>query len=68
MKANGAAIKVIRERSGVIKSDLARSAGLDRTQLHRIETGERNGTPAQLLAIAAALKVPVVAIIHEQVA
>lgn len=68
VKANGDAIRAIRERSGIIKTDLAREAGIDRTHLHRIETGERNGTPAQIRAIAEALKVPVTAIIHAAVA
>lgn len=64
MQANGAAITAIRERSGVSKTDLAREAGIDRTQLHRIETGERNGTDKQITAIAIALKVPTIAIIN----
>lgn len=64
MQANGAAIAAIRERTGYSKSDLARLAGMDRTHLHRIENGERNGTDKQILAIALALKVPTVAIIN----
>ena len=66
MRANGASIQAIRERSGLTKAELARSAELDRTHLHRIETGERNGTPRQITAIAQALKVPVMAIIHAE--
>jgi transcriptional regulator with XRE-family HTH domain len=67
MRANGAAITAIRERSGLTKTDLATAAVIDRTHLHRIEIGERNGTEAQLLAIARALKVPVTAIIADPV-
>ncbi len=63
MKANGQAIQAIRERSGLTKTQLADAAGIDRTHLHRIETGERNGTPAQITAVAGALKVPLTAII-----
>lgn len=63
MTSNGAAIKAIRERTGLTCSQLARTAGIDRTHLHRIESGERRGTPAQIAAIAAALAVPTTAII-----
>lgn len=65
MRTNGAAIAAIRERSGLSKSQLAAAAKLDRTHLHRIESGERNGTPGQIKAIAAALQVPLTAIIAE---
>jgi transcriptional regulator with XRE-family HTH domain len=63
MQANGDAIKVIRERTRLSKTELATAAGIDRTHLHRIETGERNGTERQIGAIADALKCPVTAII-----
>jgi transcriptional regulator with XRE-family HTH domain len=62
MHANGAALRVIRERTGLTISSLARAAGIDRTALTRIESGERRGTPAQLAALAAALAVPITAI------
>lgn len=68
MKSNGAAIAAIRGRSGLSKSELATAAGIDRTHLHRIESGERNGTPRQITAIAEALRVPIVAIINPEVA
>lgn len=64
MNANGTAIQAIRERSGLTKSQLAAATGIDRTHLHRMETGERNGTPAQILAIAKALAVPTTAILN----
>lgn len=63
MRTNGAAIAAIRERSGLTKTQLATAAGIDRTHLHRIETGERNGTPSQAKAIATALAVPLLAVI-----
>lgn len=51
------------------KTQLANTTGIDRTHLHRIETGERKGTPAQLVAIAEALKVPITVVaLNEQVA
>jgi transcriptional regulator with XRE-family HTH domain len=65
MQANGDAIAAIRERTGISKTDLARLAGLDRTHLHRIESGERNGTDKQIVAIALALKVPTTAVIRD---
>lgn len=68
MKTNGDAIRIIRERTGFTKTQLATAARLDRTHLHRIETGERNGTPAQAKAIAEALAVPLTAILAEAVA
>lgn len=64
MQSNGEAIKAIRERSGMSKSDLARLAEVERTQVIRIENGVRNGTEEQLRRIAVALKVPTTAIIH----
>ena len=64
VKANGDAIKTIRERTRLTKTELADAAGIDRTQLHRIESGERNGTDKQIGAIADALKCPVTAIIQ----
>jgi transcriptional regulator with XRE-family HTH domain len=66
MRSNGAAITAIRERSGLTKSDLARLVKIDPSHLTRIESGERNGTPAQLNAIARALLVPVTAITKDE--
>lgn len=70
MRGNGGAIKALRERTGLTKTQLADATGIDRTHLHRIEIGERKGTPAQLVAIAQALRVPLtaVAVMDEAVA
>ena len=68
MKSNGAAIAAIREGRGLTKSELARLVNVDLSHLARIESGERNGTPTQIKAIAAALVVPVTAIVSEAVA
>jgi transcriptional regulator with XRE-family HTH domain len=62
VKSNGEAIRAIRERTGMSVTELHRAANVDRTVLTRIEKGERNGTPAQLVAIAKALDVPITAI------
>jgi transcriptional regulator with XRE-family HTH domain len=62
MTSNGTAIRAIRERTGLTKTQLASATEIDRTHLGRIEKGERNGTPSQLVKIAEALGVPVTAI------
>lgn len=62
MTSNGDAIAAIRERTGLTKTQLAAATGIDRTHLGRIEKGQRNGTPAQLVKIAETLGVPITAI------
>lgn len=62
MRANPAALRVIRERTGMKVTALAVAAGIDRSNLTHIESGRRRGTPDQLVAIARALDVPVTAI------
>lgn len=62
MKLNIEALKVIRERSGVTKAELADRAGIDRTLVTRLENGERAGTPAVIAKLAAALQVSQLAI------
>lgn len=68
MRARGTSITAIRERSGISKTELAKATGIDRTHLHRIETGERNGTDKQLVAIAHALGVPITAVVDNDTA
>jgi transcriptional regulator with XRE-family HTH domain len=65
IKANGDAIRAIRERSGVTQADIARRCGVDPAVINRIEAGGRPGRPEVIGAIALALKVPVTAIIHD---
>ena len=60
---NRDALIVIRERTGMNKSQLADAAGVDRTLVHRIENGERNCTNDVLVKLAKALKVPLTALI-----
>ena len=60
---NRDALIVIRERTGMNKSQLADAAGVDRTLVHRIENGERNCTNDVLVKLATALKVPLTALI-----
>jgi transcriptional regulator with XRE-family HTH domain len=66
MRTNGEAITALRERTGLTKTQLAKAAGIDRTHLHRIETGERQGTPSQVRSIAETLQVPITAITHPE--
>lgn len=63
MRSNGPSIRAIRERSGLTKTQLAHRTGIDRTLISRIESGERNGTPAQLIAIAQGLHVDLLAVL-----
>jgi transcriptional regulator with XRE-family HTH domain len=63
MRVNRHALRVIRERSGLNSSGLASAAGLSQPHVANIENGRRNASPAALVALAAALRVPVVAII-----
>jgi transcriptional regulator with XRE-family HTH domain len=62
MRINGEALRVIRERTGLTITDLARASGVDRTVITRIENGSRRGTPAQHKALAQALDVSLLAI------
>jgi len=68
MKLNTAALRTIRERTGQSQTGLAELAGIDRANLAHIEAGRRKGTEAQIVALAHALKVPVTAIICDEVA
>jgi len=60
---NGATLTALRERSGLTLTDLAALTGIERSLLGKIERGTRNGTGAQALRLAEALRVPVVAIL-----
>lgn len=63
MKANGAAVRALRESRGLTISGLAAAIGRHHSYVLRIETGERRGSPDVLVAIAMALRVPLVAIL-----
>lgn len=62
VKLNKEALKVIRERSGLSKTDLAERAGIDRTLVHRLENGERNCTAPVMRKLADALGCPLFAL------
>jgi transcriptional regulator with XRE-family HTH domain len=62
MRLNPDALRVIRERTGLSKAQLAELAGVDRTLVTRLENGERTATPAVTVKLAAALQCPQTAI------
>lgn len=62
MNLNRAALTAIRERSGLSKTGLADKAGVDRTLVHRLENGERRGTPTVMRKLADALDCPLMAL------
>jgi transcriptional regulator with XRE-family HTH domain len=64
LKPNGAAIRAIRERTGISLVGLASAAGINKGYLSRIERGERVTVgPEVLRALADRLGVPLEAII-----
>jgi transcriptional regulator with XRE-family HTH domain len=60
---NRHALRIIRERSGLSISVLASQAGISQPHLSNIESGRRQASPAVARRLAAALKVPVVALV-----
>lgn len=60
---NPAALTAIRDLVGVTAPQLAKAAGLDRSQLWRLEKGHSVPTVATLARLAAALRVPVDALL-----
>lgn len=56
MRLNPEALRVIRERTGLSKAELADRAGIDRTLVTRLENGERTGTPSVIVKLATALQ------------
>ena len=63
MNLNREALVVIRERSGMSKTQLAAKCGVDRTLIHRIENGERHATVSVIRKMADALECPLMALI-----
>ena len=58
-KTNGPAIRHLREAYGITLTDFATRAGLDKSSLSRIETGDQQPTPATVKRIAGELGVPI---------
>jgi transcriptional regulator with XRE-family HTH domain len=57
MRLNGAAIRVIRERSGLSISEAARRAGVRQPTWSNWERNRRNATPGHVAAICAVLRI-----------
>jgi transcriptional regulator with XRE-family HTH domain len=65
MQINPHALRVIRQRSGLSESELARVAGLSQPHLSNIETGRRKASPAVIRALADALRVPLLSLLAD---
>lgn len=63
MVINPAALRVIRERSGMSVTRLAQEAGIKQSHLSNIEAGRRKASPELVVALARALKVELPAIL-----
>ena len=72
-RTNGAAIRALRERTGLSVRDLRAklmndfSVEAHEDHIRNIETGARNAGPKLVRAIAGVLRVPVVALLREEV-
>lgn len=64
----GATVKALREARGLTQDGLANRAMLSRPYLANIEAGRKKPSPKAVARLAAALHVPQVALIAEQVA
>ena len=61
-RALGARVREERHRRGLSQEALAQAARLDRTYIGGVERGERNPSLESIAKIAAALRVPIVAL------
>lgn len=65
VRINGAALREIRERSGVSVTGLATSVGMKQSHLSNIEAGRRNTTDDKIVLLARELKCPLPAILTD---
>jgi transcriptional regulator with XRE-family HTH domain len=63
MRLNHAALRVIRERTGLTQTQVAADAEIDRANYVHMEAGRRPGTAPQIKALAEVLCVPVTALL-----
>ena len=67
MQVNPHALRVIRERSGLSISELARRAGLSQPHLSNLEAGRRRASPGVVRRLADALQVPLLALVPDDI-
>jgi transcriptional regulator with XRE-family HTH domain len=65
MRLNPTALQVIRERSGLSVSELARRSGVSQPHLSNLERGRRDASPATVKRLAVALDVPILALLAD---
>jgi transcriptional regulator with XRE-family HTH domain len=63
MEINPAALRVIRQRSGMTVTSCAAAAGIKQSHLSNIEAGRRKASPEVIIALADALRVELPAIL-----
>lgn len=67
MQINAAALKALRERTGLSVTELADQTSIKRSHLSNLEAGRRSASEATIVDLAKVLKVPVTAIICDPV-
>lgn len=65
MRINGAALRAIRERSGLTITALAQGVGISQPHLSNVELGRRTLASRVAVQIAAELRVPLAAILAD---
>lgn len=65
MQIHPAALRAIRERSGMTVTSLAEQSGIRQAHLSNIEAGRRSASPDVIVALAHALKVELPAILKD---
>lgn len=64
MEINPAALRAIRERSGMSVTSCAAAAGIKQAHLSNIEAGRRKASPEVIVALADVLKIELPAILR----
>lgn len=63
MVLNGSALQAIRERTGLTQSALAEATGVSQGRISELEAGRLNVRPGTVKALAAALAIPITALL-----
>lgn len=66
MKINHHALRVIRERSGMSLTALAKAVGVSQPHMTNVESGKRDASPTTVRKIADALNMSMLAIVAEE--